>query len=157
MLVRTSITEISGFVICKDESATIRRCLESPSFCREIVVVDSGSTAGTLEIITQMIDEGHPIRLIPREWPGYAKQKQFALDATNGLWCLSLDADEFIDDALRTEILTLPLDATDKAGFWMRRRDYLPPLDSKTDDAQPDRSCNGSIRRCLPDLHSRRR
>jgi hypothetical protein len=126
MLVRKSTAEISAFVICKDESATIRRCIESLSFCREIVVVDSGSTDGTLAIIRSMIEEGLPIRLIEREWPGYAKQKQFALDATEGLWALSLDADEYIDDELRAEILALPLDGTEMTGFWMRRRDHLP-------------------------------
>ena len=126
MLVRTSTTEISAFVICKDESVTIRRCLESLSFCREIVVVDSGSTDGTVAIITSMIEKGFPIRLIERPWPGYAKQKQFALEATEGRWCLSLDADEYIDEELRAEILALPLDRTDKVGFWMRRRDHLP-------------------------------
>lgn len=126
MLARIPTTNISGFVICKDESTTIRRCLESMRFCREIVVVDSGSTDGTLEIVRALIEEGLPIRLIEREWAGYAKQKQFALDATEGDWCLSLDADEYIDDELRDEILALPLDRTEVAGFWIRRRDHLP-------------------------------
>lgn len=126
MLVRKSTTEISAFIICKDERATIRRCIESLGFCREVVVVDSGSTDGTLDIIRKMIEEGHPIRLIERPWPGYAKQKQFAMDATEGLWCLSLDADEYIDEPLRAEILALPLDSTKASGFWMRRRDHLP-------------------------------
>lgn len=118
-------TGISAFIICKDEVATIRRCIESVGFCRSIVVVDSGSTDGTLDIIRAMAAEGYPVRLIEREWPGYAEQKQFALDAAEGPWCLSLDADEYVDDALRAEILALPLDTTDLSGFWMRRRDRL--------------------------------
>lgn len=126
MLVRNSTTEISAFVICKDEGRTIRRCIESLGFCREIVVVDSGSTDGTLETIRALIDEGHPVRLIEREWPGYARQKQFAMEAVQGAWCLSLDADEYIDDELRAEIVALPLDTTGASGFWMRRRDHLP-------------------------------
>lgn len=126
MLVRKSTAEISAFIICKDESATIRRCIESLGFCREIVVVDSGSTDGTVAIIRKMIVDGYPIRLIERGWPGYAKQKQFAMEQVEGLWCLSLDADEYVDDALRTEILALPLDNTEMSGFWMRRRDHLP-------------------------------
>lgn len=126
MLVRNASAEISAFVICKDENRTIRRCIESLDFCREIVVVDSGSTDGTLATLQAMRAEGYPVRLIEREWPGYALQKQFALDTAEGPWCLTLDADEYLDEALRREIMALPLAATFAAGYWMRRRDRLP-------------------------------
>ncbi len=122
----TAATAISGFVVCENASRTIRRCIESLDFCREIVVVDSGSTDGTLEILEAMRGEGYPVRLIRRAWPGYALQKQFALDTTEGPWCISLDSDEYLDDGLRREIMALPLPDSSAAGYWMRRRDRLP-------------------------------
>ena len=124
-MARSALTGISAFIICKDEAATIRRCIESVGFCSSIVVVDSGSTDGTLDIVRTMAAAGYPVRLIERDWPGYARQKQFALETAEGPWCLSLDADEYVDEALRAEILALPLDTTPLDGFWMRRRDRL--------------------------------
>lgn len=123
---RKPLADISGFIICKNESAKIRRCIESIDFCKEILVVDSGSTDGTLDIVRTMIVEGYPITLIEHEWEGYARQKQFALNATRHDWCLSLDADEYLDDDLRETIMSLPLGTTDASGFWMRRKDHLP-------------------------------
>ncbi len=116
---------ISAFVICKDEVSSLGCCLESLDICREIVVVDSGSTDGTLDLIESYRARGLPIRLIKREWPGYAKQKQFALEQATGPWCLSLDADERLDDEARQMILSLPLDETDRFGYALRRKNHL--------------------------------
>ena len=47
------------------------------------------------------------------DWPGFGPQKNRALDAAQGEWILSLDADERIPDNLRDEILN----AIDRADF----------------------------------------
>jgi glycosyltransferase involved in cell wall biosynthesis len=116
---------VSGFVICKDEAEYIEDCLRSLDICDEIVVVDSGSTDATLEIIDRLTNAGLPIRLFKRAWPGYAKQKQFALEQTTGDWVLSLDADERLDEAMRGRV---PLLIRSKGGWdaWkFSRRPYL--------------------------------
>lgn len=95
---------VSAYVICRDEIACLGACIESLSDCAEIVIVDSGSTDGTLALIGDFIGKGYPIRLFERPWPGYAAQKQFALDQCTQPWCLSLDADERLDDTLRQEL-----------------------------------------------------
>ena len=77
---------ISATVICKNEEACIGKCLESLAGLAEIVVVDSGSTDGTLAVVEDFARRGLPIRLIRRDWPGYARQKQFALDEARDLW-----------------------------------------------------------------------
>lgn len=101
---------LSAFVICKDERHTLGPCLESLAACREIVVVDSGSTDGTLGLIDDFVSRGWPIRLFQRDWPGFARQKQFALEQCTMPWCLSLDADERLDDDLRALLPTLIAD-----------------------------------------------
>ena len=77
---------VSAVIVCLNESRLIAKCLESLSFCAEIVIVDSGSTDGTLGIIEDFAAAGYPIRLIARSWEGYAPQKDFALkQADNAL------------------------------------------------------------------------
>jgi glycosyltransferase involved in cell wall biosynthesis len=117
---------ISAFIVCKNEAAVIGACLDSVDFCREIVIVDSGSTDGTLDMIEAYRKRGFPIRLIEREWPGYAKQKQFALDQCSEPWCLNLDADERLDPELKAVLSAIPLDNATHLSYAMRGREYLP-------------------------------
>lgn len=121
----TRLPTISGFVICKDEADYIEDCLRSLDICDEIVVVDSGSTDATLEIINRLANEGLPIRLLEAGWPGYAKQKQFALDQTSGDWVLSLDADERLDDEMRLKVPHLVRSEGGWDAWKFSRRPYL--------------------------------
>ena len=121
----TADLPISAFVICKNEQASIGLCLESLRRCGEVVVVDSGSEDRTLEIIEDFIARGFPIRLIRREWPGYAVQKQFALDQTTLPWALSVDADEWLDPVLSDALPDLIAVDETVAGWRLPRADKL--------------------------------
>lgn len=112
---------ISAFVICQDEEAGIAACLESLRSCVEIIVVDSGSTDRTIPIIEDLRARGLPILLLHQDWPGYAKQKQFALDHATQAWCLNLDADERLDETLQNHLAAL-LDIDDAIAAWRLRR-----------------------------------
>jgi glycosyltransferase involved in cell wall biosynthesis len=90
---------LSATVICKDEAEKIRGCLKSLRFCDEIVVVDSGSTDGTLEICRELAD-----RVIERGWPGYVAQQNYARSQAWGEWVLSIDADERVSPELARAI-----------------------------------------------------
>jgi glycosyltransferase involved in cell wall biosynthesis len=69
---------------------------------QQIVVVDTNSTDRTLEIAQKY---GATISQ-PSDWPGFGPQKNRALELATGDWVLSLDADERLTPALRSEILT---------------------------------------------------
>ncbi|MBX7143118.1 MAG: glycosyltransferase family 2 protein [Oligoflexia bacterium] len=102
--------KVSAFVICFNEQNNIRRCLESLRWCDEIVIVDSGSTDNTLSICREFTD-----RVFSRAWPGHREQKRYALSLCTHEWILNIDADEVIDDELRSAI-QLALQNDDSAG-----------------------------------------
>jgi glycosyltransferase involved in cell wall biosynthesis len=116
-----SALSLSGAVICLDEAACIGKCLESLRDCAEIVVVDSGSSDGTLAIVDGFAQRGFPIRLIHQPWLGYARQKQLALDLAAQPWVFSIDADEWLDEDLRASLPGL-MNADESVAGWKVRR-----------------------------------
>lgn len=91
---------LSVIIITKNESASIRRCIESVKWADEIIVVDSGSSDNTVEICREL---GAKVTTSP-DWPGFGPQKNRALDLAVRDWVLSLDADEWVTPELRDEI-----------------------------------------------------
>ena len=94
---------LSVILITRNEEANLDACLASlEGIAQQIVVVDTASTDRTLEIAKNY----RAIIASPPDWPGFGPQKNRSLDLATGEWVLSLDADERLTPALRTEILT---------------------------------------------------
>lgn len=109
---------ISVFVITLNEEANIGRLLASvKDFAGEILLVDSGSTDNTLTIAEQ-----YEARIISNPWPGYSRQKQFALEQCTYDWCLCLDADEEVTPELAERLPAL-LASADVAAYRFGRGD----------------------------------
>ncbi len=117
---------VTAVIICKNEADLIGACLEGVDFCSEIVVVDSGSTDGTLETVERYKADGFPIRLLHQDWLGFGPQKQFALDQATRPWLLVVDADEQVDDDLKQAIAAaVAADDPHVSAWYIRRRDWL--------------------------------
>ena len=92
---------LSALIITKDEEDRILPCLESlKGFADEIILLDSGSTDNTVEIARRYTDKVW----MTEDWPGDGFQKQRALDKATCDWCLIIDADEWLDDDMKTSI-----------------------------------------------------
>jgi glycosyltransferase involved in cell wall biosynthesis len=91
--------QLSVILITKNEAGNIRACLESVSWADEIIVVDSGSTDGTIDIAREFTQQ-----VYVHDWPGFGPQKNRALGYATKEWVFSIDADERVSDELRTEI-----------------------------------------------------
>lgn len=110
-------TAISACVITLNEADRIEDCLESLSWCDDILVVDSHSTDAT-----RKLSEEHGARVIERDWPGHVAQKEFAVREARHDWVLCIDADERISAELRDEIEALrKRDLAEHAGWQMPR------------------------------------
>jgi glycosyltransferase involved in cell wall biosynthesis len=93
------VTRLSVTIIAWNEEERLRACLESVDWADEIVVVDAESTDKTVSLAREFTE-----KVWIRPWPGFAAQKNFALDQVTGDWMLSLDADERVTPALAERI-----------------------------------------------------
>lgn len=110
---------ISACVITLNEADRLPLCLDSVAWCDELVVVDSGSADGT-----PAIAERHGARVIVRDWPGYAAQKQFAVEQARNDWVLCIDADERVSPELAIEIQSLADSPEMARAYEMPRRTW---------------------------------
>jgi glycosyltransferase involved in cell wall biosynthesis len=93
---------ISACLIVQDEQERIAAALESVAFCDETFVVDGGSSDATVEIA-----RAAGARVIENPWPGFAAQRNVALDAARSEWVLEIDADERVSPELWASIQSL--------------------------------------------------
>jgi glycosyltransferase involved in cell wall biosynthesis len=108
--------KISATIITLTEERNIARAVESLRCCDEILVVDSGSADGTLDIARKL-----GARVIETGWRGYAKQKNFAAAEAEQDWIFSLDADEALSEALEGEIWEIKNNGPRFDGYTMPR------------------------------------
>lgn len=99
--------QLSVVIITYNEEANIGRTLASVQPLvtdgrGEIIVVDSGSTDGTVEIA-----KSFGAKVFVEDWKGYAAQKNSAIEKAQGDWILSLDADEELETGTTETIRTL--------------------------------------------------
>lgn len=109
---------ISVLIPTRNERQNIARCLEPlQGWAEEIVVVDSHSTDGTIEIAEAM-----GATTLQFDYPGgWPKKRQWALDTYpfRNQWILLLDADEILLDPVKQEIAeAIASSAAD--GFWLK-------------------------------------
>jgi glycosyltransferase involved in cell wall biosynthesis len=111
--------KLTVLIPCKDERRNIRPCIESVrELADELLIADSGSTDGTLEIVRQI----GGCRIIEREYINSANFKNWAIPQARHEWVLLVDADERITPELAAEIRQVLESApANKDGFWVAR------------------------------------
>jgi glycosyltransferase involved in cell wall biosynthesis len=98
--------DIYPVLITRDAAATIERTLESLATFPEVIVYDNGSSDDTLERCRRFAN----VKVVTGEFFGYGKTKNHAVSLARGDWVLSIDADEYVGEALLAELEKLRLD-----------------------------------------------
>jgi hypothetical protein len=93
---------VAACVIAQDEQEHLPGALASVAFCDEVIVVDGGSGDGTVDVA-----RAAGAMVIENPWPGFAAQRNLALDAAGSDWILEVDADERVSPELRASIQAL--------------------------------------------------
>lgn len=123
---------ISVTIITFNEAAHIAAALDSVTWADDVVVVDSGSTDGTVDLA-----RGKGARVEVHEWPGYAAQKNLAAGLARHDWVFSLDADERVGPELASALQGWQTREPAAAGYrvarvsrylgrWLRTTDWYP-------------------------------
>jgi glycosyltransferase involved in cell wall biosynthesis len=97
------LDHITPLIITYNEAPNIRRTLNKLLWAKRIVVIDSGSNDGTLDILK----EHDQVDVLSRPFTDFADQCNFGLKQVNTAWALSLDADYELSDELVEEIRQL--------------------------------------------------
>ncbi len=111
---------ISAIIIAKDEEKVISRCIESLSWCKEIIVIDNNSSDKTAQLAKQL-----GVKVYTSDIQNdFAKLRNFALTKTTNTWALFIDADEVVSPELASEINNLKLADNNYDGFCVHRTDF---------------------------------
>ena len=110
--------QVSVVVLTRNEAPNIRRCLSSVAWADQVIVVDSGSTDGTVIAAQSLRAE-----VVDQPWLGYSDQREFALrlPQIRHDWVYFVDADEWVSPQLADEIST-QLQTPSSAAFAHRLR-----------------------------------
>ena len=115
--------KLTALIPCKNERRNIRPCVESVrSVADEVLIADSGSTDGTLDIVRKM----GCCRIIEREYVYSSNFKNWAIPQARHAWVLIVDADERVTPKLAAEIrqvLASPDPPVD--GYWIGRKNHF--------------------------------
>jgi len=114
------MSKLSVFILAYNEETKIRAAIESVLWADEIVIVDSESTDGTLEIARQ-----YRVRLEQVPFEGFGKLRNQAVSTCLNEWIFSLDADERCTPEVRDEILAIINDPNAADAYYVPRRNYF--------------------------------
>ncbi len=117
---------IDVIIITHNEAINLPHCLQAlQGWTHKVFVIDSGSTDGTPDIARSFGAE-----VVHHDWPGYAEQKNWAMENMpfQSPWLLIVDADEVITPKLRDQLVELadkPVDSVPENGFFINRLTYF--------------------------------
>lgn len=115
-------TGITVLILTLNEERNLPGCIASVPFADKVVVLDSGSTDGTLEIARKL-----GAQVAHRALDNWAAHQNWALDnlVADDPWVLMLDADERVSPGLAASLANTAKSNAAYDAYYIRRRDWF--------------------------------
>lgn len=122
--VSMGVIPVSVIVLTKNEAANIHGCIQRLAEFEEVVVVDSGSTDGTPDILARDFPD---VRVYQHPFKDFGDQRNWAIDHTDvkSEWILFLDADEHCTAELSDEIYGVVTSDRGEVGYYLTCRNIF--------------------------------
>ena len=112
---------LSVVMIAKNEAELLTECLQSVAWADEIIVLDSGSSDGSVALAESL---GAKV-FTHTDWQGFGKQRQKAQSYATQDYVLMIDADERVTPELRHSIEQVLANADDNVVYSLGRRNLF--------------------------------
>ncbi len=96
-------SEITPLILTYNEAPNIRRVLEHLGWAKRVIVIDSGSTDETIDILKRYPQ----VEVFQRKFDSFGSQWNYGLSKVDSEWVLCLDADYIVADSLIEEFKML--------------------------------------------------
>lgn len=115
------MSKISAVIIAKNAEEMIADCIDSVSFCDEIIVVDNGSSDRTIELAKHL-----GARIYEKKSDNFSDLRNFGLEKVRTKWVFYIDSDERADKELvlsiKNKVLSIKGDKL--AAFRLKRKNF---------------------------------
>jgi|AntRauTorckE5430_2_1112549.scaffolds.fasta_scaffold00570_8 glycosyltransferase involved in cell wall biosynthesis len=103
-----ALNRVTALILTYNEVPNITRTLDRLSWASRVVVIDSYSTDGTIELL-----ERYPnVEIFYRKFDGFAQQCNYGLELIRTPWVLSMDADYVLSEPIIAEIYDIVRDGS---------------------------------------------
>ena len=123
------VDDVTGFpvsviILTHNEEPNIVGCIEQLAWADDVIVVDSGSSDGTVAAARAARSD---VRVFTHPFRDFGDQRNWALDGTSPRheWALFLDADEHCTPALAREIQSVVQDPQGHVGYYLTCRNIF--------------------------------
>ncbi len=113
-------SKISVLIIAQNNEATIERTLRSVSNFDQIVVIDGGSTDGTVNLAKK-----YGAKVVFHPFKSFPDQRNFSLTQAEHEWCLVVDSDEEVSPELHKELCSITKSPSSALLYRIVRTEYL--------------------------------